>query len=130
MQIYYEQDYDLLTPETFKFELELYYNNLNVRLIYKYIIGKYIKELFNESYYNITIAEFTNSECLFNVLDKIQDIYMKIYDKNKKIMANLIIKKFLREYIQERLYRYPDGLMLNSLKDNFYKTQQKKNFIK
>lgn len=130
MQIYYEQDYDLLTPKSFKFELELYFYNVNVRLIYEYIINKNIEKLFDKSYYNITISEFTNSECLINVLDKIQEIYMKIYNKNKKIMAKLIIKKFLREYIQERLYRYPDGLMLNSLKDNFYKTHQKKNINK
>ena len=41
-----------------------------------------------------------------------------------EIMAQKVIDKYLKKYINERLFRFPDGLRLSELKSNFYETAQ------
>ena len=41
-----------------------------------------------------------------------------------EIMALKVINKYLKEYINERLYRFPDGLRLPYLKSEFYDNAQ------
>lgn len=124
MQAYYN-NYDLLTPNMLKSELELYFDNVNVKLIYYYIIDKNINKLFKKFFVLMTVNEFNGSKYLYEALNNIQKIYLDHFRKEKKIIATLIIKKFLRDRIIDRLYRYPDGIMLKSLKKSFLNNQNK-----
>ena len=54
----------------------------------------------------MTISDFYQSGYVYKLFNKINLLY-EDFENNQKNNSRLIIKKNLRKYIFERLYRYP-----------------------
>ena len=92
-------------------------NKINNKIITEYVVNKTLSiintEFIFDDYYNLALR--------YTIIIKIKEIYNNILIRQKKIYNILTIKFNIRKYINRRLYRYPDGLRLKQLKENFNK---------
>ena len=116
MQVYVEQDY--ITMEDIYDEISNIIKKNN--LIKSSILCKYIVDrVLNNITLCYTFEEYYYMAIQYTILNSIMKMYDNINKIQNKIYSNLTIKITLRKYINERLYRYPDGLRLKELKNNF-----------
>lgn len=123
MQVYFEEDYDYIDNNILIKELMFLIKSK--KDIYNFLIKKNINNICDKSVYLMTISDFYQSGYVYKLFNKINLLYEDFENNQKKIISKLIIKKNLRKYIFERLYRYPDGLRLNTIKENFYNNIKK-----
>ena len=123
MQIYFEEDEIYINKNDIIKELNLVLKRekaIKNDIIRKYIINHTLKSIplcyTNEEYYYLTIQ--------YTLLTKIMKRYHDIVNKQKELYAKLTVKSILRKYIIHRLYRYPDGLRLNLIKNHFEKNSK------
>ena len=116
MEIIYEE-YFITKEEILNKLVDTIYNNklIDNKIITKYIINKTLS-MINTNY---TYKEYYYLVLENTILFKIKEIHDNIKNRQKNIYNKLTIKFNMRKYINKRLYRYPDGLRLKQLKDNF-----------
>lgn len=118
MELVYEEN--LINKDVILKELvDIIYNNnlINNKIITEYVVKRTLS-IINTNY---TYEEYYYCALQNTLLLKIKEIYDNIKKRQKYIYNKLTIKFNLRKYLIERLYRYPDGLRLKKLKDNFEK---------
>ena len=116
MELIYEENL-INKDEISKQLVDIIYNNnlINSKIITEYIVKKTLSKI-NTNY---THEEYYYCALQNTILIKIKEIYDNIKKRQKYIYNKLTIKFNMRKYINERLYRYPDGLRLKKLKENF-----------
>lgn len=114
MQVWVEEDF----PDKNDIYIFLY-TNLS-RFYSSYILELEINKLLEKSNgFFGTWTEFYYGTLCYHYLDSVKkNIDIKLLSL-KKLYAKLVIRKFMNEYINKRLYRYPDGLRLPELKKHF-----------
>ena len=118
MELVYEEN--LINKDVILKELvDIIYNNnlINNKVMTEYVVKRTLS-IINTNY---TYEEYYYCAIQNTLLLKIKEIYDNIKKRQKYIYKKLTIKFNLRKYLIERLYRYPDGLRLKKLKDNFEK---------
>jgi hypothetical protein len=97
--------------------VDIIYNNnlINNKIMTKYVVNKTLS-MINTNY---TCEEYYYCALQNTILIKIKEIYDNIKKRQKYIYNKLTIKFNMRKYINKRLYRYPDGLRMKQLKENF-----------
>tara|TARA_B100001287_G_C22651840_1_gene515609 strand:+ start:874 stop:1245 length:372 start_codon:yes stop_codon:yes gene_type:complete len=118
MELVYEEN--LINKDVILKELvDIIYNNnlINNKIMTEYVVKRTLS-IINTNY---TYEEYYYCALQNTLLLKIKEIYDNIKNRQNYIYKKLTIKFNLRKYLIERLYRYPDGLRLKKLKDNFEK---------
>jgi hypothetical protein len=121
MQVYDSSD-DENTYKLFSIEElnDIIYDRLSKTLKNKILLKKAIKDSLKNKFYNESVwseNNYSSISCFF--FTEVKKKYYDYVTYHKNLYAKLTIKKNITIYAVDRLYRYPNGLRILQLKNNF-----------